>query len=309
MSIVADYFLALEKAELHLHLEGSIEPETLLELSPDSTIDELRARYDYTDFLGFLQAYKWVSGLIRSPQDYALITRRLLEKLAAQNVRYVELNLSAGVILWRSQSLPYIYEAVRSAAAESDIEVNWIFDAVRQFGHDAAMRVAEFAAERIADGVVAFGIGGDESRVPAQEFSDVFAFARRAGLHLAPHAGETSDAQNVWDVVRLGAERIGHGIRSIEDPELMRHLRDHDIPLEISITSNLATGAVASIEEHPVRRLFDAGVPIVLNSDDPAMFHTTLTDEYRLAASRFGFSHAEIEGLARNSFRYRFHAP
>ena len=309
MSIVADYYLALEKAELHLHLEGSIELETLLELSPDSTIDELRARYDYIDFLGFLQAYKWVTGLIRSPQDYALVTRRLLEKLAAQNVRYVELNLSAGVILWRSQSLPHIYEAAQNAAAESDIEVNWIFDAVRQFGHDAAMRVAEFAAERVGMGVVGFGIGGDEARVPAQEFADVFAFAKRSGLHLAPHAGETSDAQNVWDVVKLGAERIGHGIRSIEDPELMRHLRDHDIPLEISITSNIATGAVASLDVHPVRRLFDAGVPIVLNSDDPAMFHTTLTDEYRLASSHFGFSNAEIEQLARNSFRYRFHAP
>ena len=306
MSIVADYFLKLEKAELHLHLEGSIEPETMLELSPDSNIDELRARYEYADFLDFLQAYKWVTGLLRTPEDYALITRRLLEKLAAQNVRYAELNLSAGVILWRSQSLPHIYEAVRSAAAKSDIEVNWIFDAVRQFGHDAAMRVAEFAVERVHEGVVAFGIGGDEERVPAHEFADVFAFARRAGLHLAPHAGETSNAQNVWDVVRIGAERIGHGIRSIEDAELLRHLRDHDIPLEICITSNLATGAVASLEDHPVRRLFDAGVPIILNSDDPAMFHTSLTDEYRLAASYFGFSNAEIEELARNSFRYRF---
>jgi aminodeoxyfutalosine deaminase len=309
MSRVDDYFLTLEKAELHLHLEGSIEPETLLELSPDSSIDELRARYDYTDFPGFLQAYKWVTGLIRTPQDYALITRRLLESLAAQNVRYLELNLSAGVILWRSQSLPHIYEAVRSAAAESAIEVNWIFDAVRQLGHDAAMRVAEFAAERVRDGVVGFGVGGDETRVHAQEFANVFTFAKRAGLHLAPHAGETSDAQNVWDVVNLGAERIGHGIRAIEDPVLLRHLRDHDIPLEISITSNLATGAVASLDAHPVRRLFDAGVPIVLNSDDPAMFHTTLTNEYRLAASHFGFSNPEIEGLARNGFRYRFHKP
>lgn len=309
MSIVADYFLTLEKAELHLHLEGSIEPETLLELSPDSTIEELRARYEYDDFQCFLQAYKWVTGLLRTPDDYALITRRLLQKLAAQNVRYVELNLSAGVILWRSQSLPHIYEAVRMASKESEIEVNWIFDAVRQFGSGAAMRVAEFAAERVRDGVVAFGIGGDEARVAALEFSGVFEFAKRAGLHLAPHAGETSNAQNVWDVVRLGAERIGHGIRSIEDPSLLRHLRDNDIPLEISITSNLATGAVASLDAHPVRRLFDAGVPIILNSDDPAMFHTTLTDEYRLAVSHFGFSMAEIGELARNGFRYRFHAP
>ena len=308
MPIVNDYFLKLEKAELHLHLEGSIEPETLVELCPEESLDALRARYEYADFLGFLQAYKWVTGLLRTPQDYALITRRLLEMLARQNVRYVELNLSAGVILWRSQSLPHIYEAVRTAAGESGVEVHWIFDAVRQFGHEAAMRVAEFASELVHHGVVGFGIGGDETRVPAREFADVFAFAKRAGLHLVPHAGETSDAQNVWDVVRLGAERIGHGIRSVDDPELMRHLRDNDIPLEISITSNLATGAVASLDAHPVRRLFDAGVPIVLNSDDPAMFHTTLTNEYRLAARHFGFSHAEIEQLARNSFAYRFRA-
>jgi len=306
MSIVNDYILHLEKAELHLHLEGSVEPETLLELCPGETLEALRARYEYADFLGFLQAYKWVTGLLRTPEDYALITRRLLESLKAQNVRYVELNLSAGVILWRSQSLPHVYEAVRGAAAESGVEVNWIFDAVRQFGHEPAMRVAEFAADFAKDGVVGFGIGGDEVRVPASEFADVFAFARRAGLHLAPHAGETSDAGNVWDVVRLGAERVGHGIRAVEDAELMRHLRDNDIPLEISISSNVATGAVVSLDVHPVRRLFDAGVPIVLNSDDPAMFHTTLTGEYRLAAERFGFSRAEMEEIARNGFAYRF---
>ncbi len=306
MSIVTDYFLNLEKAELHLHLEGSVDPETLVELVADSTIEEMRARYQYTDFLGFLQAYKWVTGLLRTPQDYALITRRLLEKLAAQNVRYAELNLSAGVVLWRSQSLPAIYEAVRIAAAESPVEVNWIFDAVRQFGPEAAMQVAEFAAEFVRDGVAGFGIGGDEARVPARDFAHVFAFAKKAGLHIAPHAGEVSNAQNVWDVLEQGAERIGHGIRAIEDPALLRHLRDNDIPLEISITSNIATGAIASLDAHPVRKLYDAGVPIILNSDDPAMFHTTLTDEYRLAASHFGFSNAELEGLARNSFRYRF---
>ena len=164
------------------------------------------------------------------------------------------------------------------------MEVRWILDAVRQFGVEHAMQVAELAAERVDQGVVAFGIGGSEERGPAEWFTDVFAFARNAGLHLHAHAGESMGPESVWDALALGAERIGHGIAAVRDPALMRHLRDRDIPLEICITSNLVTGVVKRIEDHPVRRLFDAGVPIVLNSDDPAMFRCSLTGEYRLAA-------------------------
>jgi aminodeoxyfutalosine deaminase len=296
----------LPKAELHLHLEGSIEPETLRELDPSLSLGEIRARYHYEDFLGFLRSYKWVIEHLRTPEDYALITRRLLERLASENVRYAEIILSAGVMLWMKQAVGPIYDAVRRESLASPVEVWWLFDGVRQFGAGEVMRVAEAAAERLDDGVVGFGIGGDEARGPAELFSDIYRFARDAGLRLTAHAGETGGPKSVWAALELGAERIGHGIQSIDDPALVRHLRDRRIPLEISISSNVATGAVASIKDHPVRRLYEAGVPVVLNTDDPAMFHTTLTREYELAASHFGFSQEELREVAQNGFRYSF---
>jgi aminodeoxyfutalosine deaminase len=303
---MGDFFREVPKAELHLHLEGAIEPETLKELDPTLPEEEIRKWYRYEDFQGFLQSYTWVIKHLCSPEHYALATRRLLERLDAQNIRYVEIILSAGVILWRNQEVGPIYEAVRREAARSGVEVWWLFDAVRQFGVAPAMRVAELAAERIQNGVIGYGIGGDEVRGPAGLFSGVYEFARKKGLRLTAHAGETLGPESVWSALKLGAERIGHGIRAVEDPTLLKHLRDNDIPLEVCISSNVATGVVASLEDHPVRRLYDAGVPIVLNSDDPAMFHTTLTREYELAARAFGFSEKELRGLAENGFRYAF---
>src|SRR5262249_47679506 len=154
--------------------------------------------------------------------------------------------------------------------------------------------------------VIAFGIGGSEERGPAEWFPEVFAFARDAGLHLTAHAGESMGPESVWAALKLGAERIGHGSTAVQDAALMAHLREYDIPLEVCITSNLVTGVVKRTEDHPVRQLFDAGVPIVLNTDDPAMFGCTLLGEYRLAAQQFGFSEAELRGLAENSLRYGF---
>jgi adenosine deaminase/aminodeoxyfutalosine deaminase len=166
--------------------------------------------------------------------------------------------------------------------------------------------VAELAAERMDRGVVALGIGGSEERGQTEWFTEVFAFAKNAGLRLVAHAGESTGPESVWAALKLGAERIGHGIAAARDAELMRQLRERDIPLEICLTSNLVTGVVKSLEEHPLRRLYDAGVPIVLNTDDPAMFGCTLTSEYRLAARQFGFSEAEMRGIAENGFRYAF---
>jgi aminodeoxyfutalosine deaminase len=299
-----DFIAQMPKAELHLHLEGSVEPETLHELDPSTPVEEFRALYRYADFDAFLKAFAAIGKRLRTPQDYALITRRLLERLAAQNVQYAEIIVSAGVVLWKGQEFAPIFDAIRDAAEGSPVEVRWVLDAIRQFGAEPAMQVAKLAAERVDRGVVAFGIGGSEARGPAEWFTDVFAFAREAGLHLTAHAGEGTGAQSIWAALELGAERIGHGIAAAGDAALMRHLRDRDIPLEVCITSNLVTGVVRRIEEHPVRQLFDAGVPIVLNTDDPAMFGCTLVGEYRLAAERFGFSEAELRGIAENGFRY-----
>jgi len=303
-----DFLLELPKAELHLHLEGSVEPETLRELDPDTPLEELRSLYSYADFDAFLRTFGAVGKRLRTPEDYALVTRRLLERLAAQNVRYAEIIVAAGVVLWKGQDFAPIFDAIHAAAAGSPVQVRWILDAVRQFGVEPAMQVVELAAARRDRGVVAFGIGGSEDRGPAEWFTEVFAAARCAGLRLTAHAGEGTSPQSVWAALELGAERIGHGISAVDDPVLLRHLRDRGIPLEVCITSNLITGVVKRIEEHPVRKLFDAGVPITLATDDPAMFRCTLVGEYEVAARAFAFTQTELRGLAKNGFRFAFAA-
>lgn len=297
------------RAELHVHLEGSVENETLLELDASLTREEIAAETTYTDFPGFIKSYVWVNRKLQSAAHYGLIARRLFERLASEGVTYAEVTLSVGVLLWKGDDFPPIWDAVSAEARRSPIPIRWIFDATRQFGADAAKPVFELAAERLSDGVVAIGMGGFEDGAPASDFADLYQRARDRGLHTVCHAGETTNAQNVWDALAIGAERIGHGIRSIDDPKLVVHLRENNIPLEISISSNVRTGSVTSIADHPVRKLFDADVPIILNTDDPALFGCTLTSEYDLARNEFGFTEAELGELAKNGFRYAFHAP
>jgi aminodeoxyfutalosine deaminase len=293
----------MDLAELHVHLEGSIELETLREIDSSLTLDEIAENTRYADFAGFIASYVWVNRKLRQPEHYALAARRLFESLESQGVIYAEVTLSAGVVLWKKQDLAAVFEAVGSAAADARLDVRWILDATRQWGPDAARPVFEFAAERQNDGVVAVGLGGFEDQGPARWFRDLYAWARDHGLRLTCHAGETTGPQSVWDALEIGAERIGHGIRAIEDSRLVETLRERQIPLEICITSNLRTGAVSSLEEHPVKKLFDAGVPIILNTDDPALFGCTLQSEYELAERVFGLPVAD---LAANSLRYAF---
>lgn len=303
-----DGFEEWEKAHLHLHLEGSVEPETIHELNPDVTGEEIRHYFDYTGFDGFLKAYIWVNKMLRTPEDYALVSRRLFERLEAENTRYAEITLSAGVILWKEQNFSAVYDALLRECARTKVRIRWIPDAVRHFGADAGMRVAKMAVERRDEGVVAFGIGGDEERGPAGWFHNVFAHCRDHGLHLVAHAGETVGAESIWAALAIGAERIGHGIRSIEDPELIAHLRDKGIPLEVCISSNVRTGAVPSLDAHPIRKLYDAGVPIVLDTDDPPLFGTTIEREYEIAAQTFGFTEEELRGIMQNGRRFAFDA-
>lgn len=307
MADVKAFYQALPKAELHLHLEGSLTPETLREIEPSLTGEEIRERYSPGgDFAGFLAAFIWVLGFLRGPEEYALAARRLLERLAAENVLYAEITLSAGVMLRRKQDFGAIFSALRREAASSAVEVRWILDAVRQFGAAEAMAVAELAAAHRHDGVVAFGIGGDEQAGPVDWFAEVFRYVQREGLHLTVHAGETGGPESVRRAVELGAERIGHGVTAIQDPSLLRLLRERGIALEVCLSSNVATGAVSGLPAHPLPAFLRAGVPVTLNTDDPGLFGTTLSAEYELAARQFGLGEEQMRRVAENGFRYAF---
>lgn len=283
-----------------------MQPATLIEIDPSLTIAEIAANMPAGNtFDAFIESYKWAARRLTRPEDYAIATRRLLAALAAQNVKYAEITLSAGVILWRELDIAPIYDAIWRETQTSSVPAFWILDAVRHFGAEPAMRVAEFAVSRRHEGVVAFGLGGDERRGPAEWFREVFAFARHGGLHLVCHAGETVGPESIWAALEIGTERIGHGITAARDPALLAHLRDRNIPLEICISSNVSTGVVASLEQHPVRRIYEAGVPVVLNTDDPALFRTDLCREYEVAEQVFGLP---VEELARRSLDLGFGA-
>jgi aminodeoxyfutalosine deaminase len=301
---VSAWIAELPKAELHVHLEGSITAETLREIDSGLSVEKAAEGYRYGDFPGFLKSFAFVATRLREPGHYALAARRMFERLAAQKVRHVEVTVSAGVLLWKALDVDRIFSALFEEGRRADLAVRWHVDAVRQWGPVAAWPVVEFAAA--TKGVTSFGLGGNEGGGPARWFRGHFEYARRHGLRLTCHAGEADGPASIWDALAIGAERIGHGVRAIEDPVLVRHLADRGIPLEISVTSNIRTGVIASWTDHPIRRLYEAGVPIVINSDDPALFGSELSQEYELLGRLFGFTQAEVEGLAGNGFRFAF---
>lgn len=323
---------ALPKAELHLHLEGSVDPPTLSELSQrhptplstsnnrytnieDSgrvfTEDEARALYQYGNFTGFLLAFKTVTERMRTADDYELVTYRMMQKLHAQGVVHAEVYISVGVVQWRGQEFAPLFEGAERGRKRGErdfgMSLCWIFDAVRHFGIDEARRVVDEAIRFKDSSVAGIGIGGDERRAGPAQFREVYEHASKHGLRLTVHAGETVGPEGIWAALReLKPDRIGHGLHAIEDPELVRYMADKQIPIEVCITSNVKTGCCLALEEHPVRKLFDAAVPIVLNTDDPDMFHTDLISEYRIVRDVFHFSEPELREVAKNSFRASF---
>jgi aminodeoxyfutalosine deaminase len=308
------FILSLPKAELHLHLEGAITPGTLLTLrekhGKPGTLMEVEELYRYRDFTGFLMAFKALTEELQNPEDYELVTYRLMEKLKAESVLHSEVYVSVGVCLWRKQDFDAIFEGLERGRGRGErdfgVSLLWIFDAVRQFGVEAARNVFELAVRYRDRCVAGIGIGGDEQKAPPELFRDAYAYAADNGLRLTAHAGESAGPESVWGALNLRAERIGHGLTAAQDPELVEELATRQIPVEICITSNLRTGCCPELADHPVRRYFDQGLMITLNTDDPAMFRTSLTQEYQLAQESFGFTDEHLRELARNSFEASF---
>ena len=311
---------ALPKAELHLHLEGSIRPQTAVQLAARHGValseEDVRRRYAYGNFAEFLEAFKWVTSFLRDPQDFALVGADLAQQLIAQNVRYAEITLSVGVMLLRKQNPQANFEALLQAteAFENNVRLNWIFDAVRQFGPQMAVEVVQWARTCRSPRIVAFGIGGDELSIPTEEFRRVYRAATACGLRRLIHAGEIGGADKVREAVELlEIDRIGHGIAAIHDPALMDLLVARRIPMEVCPTSNLRTGALArqvrqpaaTLLDHPLAKLLRHGIPVVLSTDDPSMFHITISREYE-NAQNIGLTESELRQLVANSFDFAF---
>ena len=324
------FIQSLPKAELHLHLEGSVEAATLAELSrrhntplptennrydvtgsgDELTEDDVRRLYSYKNFTGFMLAFKAVTERLRTAEDYELVTYRLMQRLRQQNVLHAEVYVSVGVIHWRGQEFEPIFEGMERGRERGQrdfgVSLLWIFDAVRHFGPEAAADVFDLAARLRERNVVGIGIGGDERRGPAEWFRELYKKAAGQGLRLTAHAGETTGPESVWGALNMGVERIGHGLSIARDPELMEVLAHKQVPVEVCMCSNLRTGVCPQLSEHPVRRFFDEGLMITLNTDDPAMFQSSLCREYEIAEQEFGFTQDQLRELARNSFEASF---
>jgi adenosine deaminase/aminodeoxyfutalosine deaminase len=319
---ISDFIRRLPKAELHLHLEGTILPSTLVELSARHderplTLAEAEALYRFTDFTGFLEAFKAVTRRLIGPEDYELAAWRMMEHLAAQGVVHAEVFIAVGVIyLWRNHD-PAAFEPIfaglerarERGERELGLSLYWIFDAVRHFTVAEAERVFLKAAELkpTHPSIVGIGLGGDERQAGSEPFRALYAQAREAGLRLTNHAGETTGPEAIREALAIGSERIGHALSASRDFYLLQELKERGIPLELNPTSNLRTGVCPSFAAHPLRRYFDMGLVVVtLNSDAPASFGSDVAGEYLLAHTEQGFTRDELRQLARHSINASF---
>ncbi|HEX3929259.1 MAG TPA: adenosine deaminase [Nocardioides sp.] len=320
---LSSFIAGLPKAELHVHHVGSASPAIVSELAMRHPgvvpvdPDELRRFFEFRDFAHFVDVYLAVVSLIRTDEDVRYLTYEVARELATtQSVRYAELTCTPYTSVLPhdpEQGIPIeaYTEAIEDAriAAERDfgIVLRWIYDIPGESGMPAADATLSFATNDRVEALVGFGLGGPEIGVARPQFKQHFDAARRVGLHSVPHAGETTGPETVWDALRvLGAERIGHGTSAAQDPKLLAHLAQRGIPLEVCPSSNLATRAVASLEEHPIRAFRDAGVTITVNSDDPSMFGTSLNAEYEIAGRLLDLDAAGLSDLARAAVRASF---
>lgn len=320
---------SMPKVELHLHLEGAIQPATLLELAqrhnrlqtlPGRTEADLRNWFRFTNFPHFIEIYTTISDLLRTPDDFALITTALGAEMARQQLRYAEVTFTPYThthLLDKGLTIDDLFAGLDQGRAQVrqqyGIEIAWVFDIARNDsfrpqnngGYD--MRPAEttldYALAGRDHGVIGFGLGGNEVGGPPSPFAHAFDLARNAGLISLPHAGETAGPASIWGAIHaLGAQRIGHGVRAIEDPLLLAYLHHHRIPLEINITSNLCLHIYKQLGHHPFPHLDRMGLVVTVNSDDPPLFNTDLTHEYTILMDEFGYDLANVVRIARNAF-------
>jgi aminodeoxyfutalosine deaminase len=325
----AGFIQAMPKAELHVHLEGSIQPETLLELArrhnyldklPGRDVGALRRWFTFSDFRHFLEIYLIIQDLLRTAADFALIAYECGADMAAQNIRYREVTFTPfththyqnkGVTI--DHILTGLEEGRQKARREFGVEIRWVFDVPRNLSFPKrdgrtydpypAEQTLAYALAGREQGVVGFGLGGNELTAPPEPFGHAFIAAKEAGLLSVPHAGETVGPASVWGaVVALRADRLGHGARAIEDPQLLALLKERRIPLEVNPTSNVCLHIYRSFREHPFPHLDRMGLIVTLNSDDPPLFNTTLLQEYQLLAREFGYGRADLARIARNAF-------
>ena len=321
MPDIEDFIRRLPKAELHLHMEGTILPSTLVELSArhDSrplTLPEAESLYRFTDFTGFLEAFKAVTRLLIGPEDYELAAWRMMEHLAEQGVVHAEVFISVGVVYLFRNHDPAVFEPIfaglerarERGRRELGLSLYWIFDAVRHFSLEEASRVFLKAIELkpAFPSIIGIGLGGDERQTGSEPFRELYAAAAAAGLRLTNHAGETTGPEAIREALAIGSERIGHALSAIKDFYLLQDLKERGIPLELNPTSNVRTGVCSSFAQHPLRRYFDQGLLVSLNSDDPAFFGSDVANEYLLAHTEQGFTREELRQLAANSIRASF---
>jgi aminodeoxyfutalosine deaminase len=312
------FIAGLPKAELHVHLVGSASIDTVLKLAhkhPEGGVPtergELERFYQFHDFAHFIAVYIAVNGLVRTADDVEALTFGVAGDLAAQQVRYAELTVTPDSHLLlgiEPDGLAAALDSARSRARDIlGIELAWIFDIPGELGIASGERTIEWVERFAPAGSVGFGLGGPEVGVPRAQFAEVFTRARAFGLASVPHAGETTGPETIWDSIsQLGAERIGHGISAVRDPELMAYLVDHGIALDVCPTSNVCTRAVADLRSHPLPHLIRAGVTVTVNSDDPGMFSTSLNREYALVHESMGLSLADLTELSRAAARVSF---
>ena len=316
----------LPKAELHIHLEGSIQPETLLLLAerhqcldelPGTDVDKLRSWFSFRDFHHFLQVYFFIQGLLRTQEDLAFVSYECGKDMASQSIRYREVTFTPFLHVYQDKGLSIeamlegLEEGCSNARRDFGVEMRWVFDIPRNMGFDeqgnyrpeAANETLNYALAGRKMGVIGLGLGGSEVNAPPEPFSSAFDRAKSEGLLSLPHAGEVAGPESVWGAIsHLRADRIGHGVRAIEDPELLTHLAEKQIPLEVNPTSNVCLGIYASMSEHPFPQLDELGLLVTVNSDDPPLFNCSLTTEYEVLARHFHYGRDQLIRIARNAF-------